>query len=104
MFNLHFILVGCEYNSNISQQYSTNISESRIRGYFVDDTDFLISRNFPSLLILIEEKPMPLNPRNCDTVGACYLGNRLKLAVCVMDQVHHGADGSRGVEILRQSI
>lgn len=33
-----------------------------------------------------------------------YLGNRLKLAICVMDQVHHSADGSRGVKIVCQSF
>lgn len=33
-----------------------------------------------------------------------YLGNRLKLAICVMHQIHHSGDGSRGVKIVCQSF
>lgn len=36
--------------------------------------------------------------------STCYLGNRLKLAICVMDQIHQSADSSRGVKIFGQSF
>lgn len=35
---------------------------------------------------------------------AGYLGDGLKLAVGVMDQVHQGTDGSRGVKVISQSL
>lgn len=35
---------------------------------------------------------------------AVYLGDGLKLAVGVMDQVHQGTDGSRGVKVIRQGL
>lgn len=33
-----------------------------------------------------------------------YLGNGLELAVCVVDQIHHSADSSRGVKIVCQGF
>lgn len=35
---------------------------------------------------------------------AIYLGDGLKLAVGVMNQVHQGTDGSRGVKVICQSL
>lgn len=35
---------------------------------------------------------------------ATYLGDGLKMAVGVMDQVHQGTDGSRGVKVICQSL
>lgn len=36
--------------------------------------------------------------------AAIYLGNGLKLAVGVMDQVHQGTDGSRRVKVICQCL
>lgn len=33
-----------------------------------------------------------------------YLGNRLKLAVPVINQIHQGADSLRGIKVVRQCL
>lgn len=101
MFNLHFIFVACKYNPNISHQYSINTSQWWLFCWWHRLPHFQ-KRPFPFRFDLWNTNASQAT-EPC-AAGTCYLGNRLKLAVCVMNQVHQGADGSRGVEIFRQSI